>query len=164
MWSYDDEFHWHEVTCGHEDAVKKEKHSGDNCECGYKMADVLATAGLPKWPSSETIRSEGFTALNKSVIDFSTKISELMLKGNDKNFAMAPASIYSALALTAEASSGTAKEELLSALNIDYATLSSNYKYLAGMLNGSASDENDKEYMRLQIRFGWTPTTPSKPG
>lgn len=32
-WSSDSEYHWHEATCGHADAVTKEQHTFQNGEC-----------------------------------------------------------------------------------------------------------------------------------
>ena len=90
---------------------------------------LLGEPAAPAEFSYEESRDEGFEALNKSAQKFAAEFAAAAcnLDASGKNFAVSPVSMYSALALAAECSSGDTRAEILSAMNTDYAALSENY-------------------------------------
>lgn len=60
--------------------------------------------------------------------------AETMFK-NRQNLAVSPVSVYMALSLAAESAANETREEILSALNISHAELSSDFKYLYATLD-----------------------------
>lgn len=86
------------------------------------------------YKESET---DNFKKLSESVKLFANKFSS---KGYAKlkhegNFVLSPISVYLALALASEVTEGNTQSEILNALNIDYQTLKSTYKFLFESLN-----------------------------
>ena len=90
---------------------------------------LLGEPAAPAEFSYEESRDEGFESLNKSAQKFAAEFAAAAcnLDASGKNFAVSPVSMYSALALAAECSSGDTRTEILSAMNTDYAALSENY-------------------------------------
>lgn len=71
--------------------------------------------------------SETDATLRDAAKEFAAKFSAEAVKGQTDNVAVSPVSVYMALGLAAECASGGTREELLSVLGTDYATLKANY-------------------------------------
>ncbi len=81
--------------------------------------------------SREERASDDFSALQRSAEAFSEKFTEAAGMAYAKsNFAVSPISVYMALSLAAQTSLGETKEELLSALGTDAASLRRDYSAL----------------------------------
>ncbi len=94
-------------------------------------------------------------ALEESVVDFCAKITApaVNLYSSSDNTAVSPISIYFALAMLSECASGDTRNEILSVLNVDYATLNANIKNLCEIMNVYYEVENkdgeDVKHARL---------------
>lgn len=66
-------------------------------------------------------------ALQEAEKTFAAKFSAEAVKGRTGNTAVSPLSVYFALGLAAECAAGNTREELLTALGVDYATLKGGY-------------------------------------
>ena len=98
--------------------------------CENKGKCVLLKEPLePQAFTYEESKSQGFTELNSAAGEFAADFAARAYSAysGDKNFAVSPVSVFSALALAAECSAGDTQAELLSALGTDYNKLSSNY-------------------------------------
>ena len=98
--------------------------------CENKGKCVLLKEPLePQAFTYEESKSQGFTELNSAAGEFAADFAARAYSAysGDKNFAVSPVSVFSALALAAECSAGDTQAELLSALGSDYNKLSANY-------------------------------------
>ena len=94
--------------------------------CSNGKATLLFEASKNFSMSSGDLETENYQKLIAGAKSFSAKLS--------------PISIYLDLGLGARASAGNTQEQILNALNVDFATLNSSYKTLFCLLN----DEYDE--------------------
>ncbi len=95
---------------------------------GAGKKTVLGEAGKADNLSFDE-RTEVFYEILNGAQSFSSKFSALACKetATDTNAAVSPVSVYMALSLAAECSGGQTQQELLSALNVSYETLRSDF-------------------------------------
>lgn len=75
---------------------------------------------------------EGLNNIRASAESFASEFASqtYLTYGEGTNFAVAPVSVYMALSVAAECAAGETREEILSALNVDYGTLKTDFSKL----------------------------------
>ena len=96
---------------------------------GLRNATELAAPAAAE-PLSSYDAAKKDPALRDAAKSFAAKFAAEAVKDATDNIAVAPISVYFALGLAAECAAGETREELLSALGTDYATLKENYSDL----------------------------------
>lgn len=153
-WSFDSEAHWHAAACGHNEEIKdRQLHNfvDDRCTvCGELNAAggsvTLSAVGDFDILNEEERQSERLKAIIESANTFAAKLSEALLKDCEltENVTVSPISVYMALAVTAEASGGETREQILSVLGVTYEQLHSDFELLYRALNVTSNDDDGK--------------------
>ena len=109
----------------------------------------VKTLRTPEESSREISRSllndSNYLTFKDKIRTFSHKLSESFVKSeynSKQNITISPLSIEMCLGLAVSCASGNTREELLTALDIDYATFSKYYKYLYDDLSSLVKNES----------------------
>lgn len=105
-----------------------------SCNSSKNIADRSLAKPKYKQVESSEVETSGYASLINSITHFAAKLAEETFVENS-NYAVSPLSIYMALSLACEASSGETREELLNVLGLDYETLKTNLNILTNVLN-----------------------------
>ena len=102
------------------------------CGCAGRARELSAPEGAPEPLSHIERESEGLAALQDGAEKFAARFAAAAYaeRAGEGNLAVAPLSVYMALALEAECAAGETKAELLRALNTDERTLRENFGLL----------------------------------
>lgn len=101
------------------------------CSNGGKSTQLGAPASATPLSYLER-QDEGLSRITASAESFASKFASETYKeyGDGTNFAVAPVSVYMALAIASECASGETRSEILDGLNIDYTALKSDFSKL----------------------------------
>lgn len=107
------------------------------CSCGYFGAKELSVPAKAERLDYKERKEENYLAFKQATDEFSAKLTEGVYKisEKDENLAIAPLSVYMALALATECADGDTRTELLSALGVSYEMLKANVSKLYRALN-----------------------------
>ncbi|MCD8209686.1 MAG: hypothetical protein LUC31_02585 [Coprobacillus sp.] len=103
------------------------------CICSLSGCSGATVYGSPKKTrelSYEEEGSEAYLEVLSALDTFGMKFASCCYQGTSTNVAISPLSLYSALALAACCASSQTRDEILSALGVDYSTLVSGYEIL----------------------------------
>lgn len=128
---------------------------------GCKATDELSV-GLKKFmlaePQKEVVnRPDNYNSFLEKVYKFGAKFTEATLKDKDNvsNYAVSPVSVFMALAMTVESTSGETRQEILNALDLTYKELEENIQYFINNLNIDFSytnyDNENKIYGGIKL-------------
>lgn len=102
--------------------------------------------------SSADYMSDSFKDFRAKIKAFSTKLSDIFTKrffDNNSNFVMSPLSIEMCLGLAMRSAGGQTRNEILTALDMDYETFNANYKLYFNYLYHSY--KNNMDYTTSQL-------------
>ena len=108
--------------------------------------------GLAHIATIEEVRSEGYINFSKKMNAFSAKLSEIIAKRqyeSGKNYTISPLSIELCLGLAIRAANGQTRQELLTALDMDYDSFNTNYKIFYNYLCNETI--NNMNYQTSQL-------------
>ena len=97
--------------------------------CGQGRSTLLGRPGEVASFSYPENTTENFIAIKESAESFADEFTARAVAAYEggENFVISPISVYSALAMAAECADGSTREEILSALNVDYELLRSDF-------------------------------------
>lgn len=124
------------------------------CNATNELSSGLKKVMLDEPVRENVDRPTNYNAFLNKVYEFGAKFTEFTLKEKDNvsNYAISPASVFMALAMTVESSSGETRQEILNALNMSYEELTANIQAYVNSMNTDFMFRN--EHNKLDVRGG----------
>ena len=126
------------------------------CKSSSKIEKLLDDCLLKEPVLSNVSKPDNYLEFLGKVSAFSNKFTCEVLKTKDNvtNYAISPVSVFFALALAAESTSGETRNEILKALNLTYGELENNIQYFINSLNQDFeydSYQGTKKYGKVSV-------------
>ena len=108
------------------------------CSCAAS-GNLIAAPGQHSPVTYEDRQQQSYKTISQSANAFAADFTEALYSDyeSDGNLAISPVSVYMALALSARTAAGETREQILSALNVTYEQLQTDFSYLYRSLNYS---------------------------
>ncbi|HIR66663.1 MAG TPA: hypothetical protein IAB94_01300 [Candidatus Coproplasma avicola] len=108
------------------------------CSCAAS-GNLIAAPGQHSPVTYEDRQQQSYKSILQSANAFAADFTEALYSDyeSDGNLAISPVSVYMALALSARTAAGETREQILSALNVTYEQLQTDFSYLYRSLNYS---------------------------